>query len=130
MTQGANITVAHVSVSIAGRSYRMACEAGDEARIEELAAKVDMRIGELREAFGAIDDLRLTVMAAFSMADDLAETERRFAAQEEALNALRAQLAEEKARADSQEAQFAQAINDAAERVENITSDLTPTVQA
>ncbi|MGV6871636.1 cell division protein ZapA [Pseudochelatococcus sp. B33] len=116
-------SVAHVSVTIAGRTYRMACEAGDEARIVALAAKVDARIGELAAAFGTIDDLRLTVMAAFSIADDLAASERRVAD-------LQAELAAEKARAGEQEARFAQAITAAAERVEAVTADLTPTVQA
>lgn len=118
---GAGVT--YVSVTIAGRAYRMACEAGDEARIEALAARVDARIGELAAAFGSIDDLRLTVMAAFSIADDLAASERRVAE-------LQAELAAERARAQAQEARFAAAVTAAAERVEAVTADLTPTVQA
>lgn len=115
--------IAHVSVTIAGRAYRMACEPGDEGRIEALAARVDARIGELAAAFGAIDDLRLTVMAAFSIADDLAASERRVAEVQD-------ELAAEKARAGEQEARLAAAVNAAAERVEAVTADLIPAVQA
>ncbi len=115
--------VTHVSVTIAGRAFRMACETGDEARIEALARKVDARIAELGSAFGAIDDLRLTVMAAFSIADDLAHGERRIAV-------LEAELAAEKARAADDAARLAEAVNAVAERIEAITEDLTPTLQA
>lgn len=130
MAQGGGAGIAHVSVTIAGRAYRMACEAGDEARIAALAARVDERIGELASAFGAIDELRLTVMAAFSIADDLAAAERRIAERDAALAGLRDALAAEKAAAGAREAQFAEAIAAAAERVENITADLTPAVRA
>lgn len=123
MSQGSNNSVVHVNVAIAGRNYRMACEAGDEARIEGLAAKVDARIAELATAFGTIDDLRLTVMAAFSLADELAEAERSVVEQKAKLASVQEELA-------SQEKQVIDAISAAAERIENITSDLTPTLQA
>lgn len=115
--------VAHVSVTIAGRAYRMACEPGDEARIGALADKVDKRIGELASAFGSMDELRLTVMAAFSIADDLAAAQQR-------VDALQDELAAQKALIDQQEARFAESIDALAERVEAVTADLTPAVQA
>ncbi|MFC0217379.1 cell division protein ZapA [Pseudochelatococcus lubricantis] len=130
MSHGSGGAVTHVNVTIAGRPYRMACDAGDEARIVALAARVDARIGELASAFGTIDDLRLTVMAAFSIADDLASADRRLAEREAEIAQLQEQLATEKERAGAQEAQIAAAVNAVAERVENITADLTPTVQA
>lgn len=123
MSQSPNTSIVHVGVSIAGRNYRMACEAGDEKRIEGLAARVDARIAELATAFGAIDDLRLTVMAAFSLADDLAMAEQSLVEQREKLAEVKDQLA-------SQEKQVMEALSTAAERIENITSDLTPTLQA
>ncbi|MBB3809061.1 cell division protein ZapA [Pseudochelatococcus contaminans] len=131
MTDGGDTTggpagresVGQVSVIIAGRPFRMACEAGDEARIEALAARVDARIAELAGFFGSMDDLRLTVMAAFSIADDLAASERRVAV-------LQAELAAEKAQAKEQEARIANVVIAAAERIEALTAELTPTVQA
>ncbi len=69
--------MAQVMVTIAGRSYRMACGDGDESRLESLAAAFDGRIEELRGAFGEIGDMRLHVMAALTVADELDETKAR-----------------------------------------------------
>jgi cell division protein ZapA len=65
--------MAHVSVTIDNRKYRLACNEGEEARLEQLAAMIDGKIGELRSAFGEIGDQRLVVMAALTIADNLTE---------------------------------------------------------
>jgi cell division protein ZapA len=113
----------HVSVTIAGRTFRMACEDGEEERLSGLAQKIDLKIAEMRAAFGEIGDNRLTVMAAITVADELAEAQR--------LNgALRDQIAElERARDDAlaQKDQWAQA---AADAVEAVTGRLEEMVHA
>ena len=63
----------HVSVTIDNRKYRLACNAGEEQRIESLAALIDGKITELRAEFGEIGDQRLVVMAALTIADNLIE---------------------------------------------------------
>ena len=65
--------MAHVSVTIDNRKYRLACNEGEEARLESLAGMIDSKIGELRASFGEIGDQRLVVMAALTIADNLAE---------------------------------------------------------
>jgi cell division protein ZapA len=65
--------MAQVNVTINGRQFRMACEDGQEGHLIELARDLDMRIGGLRSKFGEIGDTRLTVMAALTVADELAE---------------------------------------------------------
>ncbi len=65
--------MAHVSVTIDNRKYRLACNEGEEARLELLAGLIDSKIGELRASFGEIGDQRLVVMAALTIADNLAE---------------------------------------------------------
>ncbi len=65
--------MAQVSVTIDNRKYRLACNEGEEARLEQLAGMVDEKINELRRAFGEIGDQRLVVMAALTFADQLAE---------------------------------------------------------
>ena len=65
--------MAQVSVTIDNRKYRLACNEGEEARLEQLAGMVDEKINELRHAFGEIGDQRLVVMAALTFADQLAE---------------------------------------------------------
>ena len=62
-----------VTVHIGGRNYRMGCGPGEEPHIEALAKTVDDKIGEMRAAFKDLDDQRIVVMAAVSLADDLAE---------------------------------------------------------
>ena len=113
----------HVSVTIAGRTFRMACEDGEEERLSGLAQKIDLKIAEMRAAFGEIGDNRLTVMAAITVADELAEAQR-------VNGALRDQIAElERARDDAlaQKDRWAQA---AADAVEAVTGRLEEMVHA
>ncbi len=65
--------MSQVSVTINGRQFRMACEDGQEEHLMKLARELDARIGGLRAKFGEIGDTRLTVMAAITVADELAE---------------------------------------------------------
>lgn len=115
--------MAHVSVNIAGRTFRMACEDGEEERLSGLAQKIDLKIAEMRAAFGEIGDNRLTVMAAITVADELAEAERVNAALRDQIAAL------ERARDDAlaQKDRWAQA---AAEAVEAVTGRLEELVHA
>ncbi len=62
-----------VDVTINGRNYRVACEAGEEERLSELAAYIDDRVGTLVSTLGQIGDNRLLVMTGLMIADELAE---------------------------------------------------------
>lgn len=59
-----------VSVTIADKQYRIACDDGQEAHLTALAADMDRRIAEMRKIFGEIGDSRLTVMAAIAVLDE------------------------------------------------------------
>src|SRR5260221_14407692 len=74
--------MAQVSVKISGKTYRMACDDGEEEHLADLAERLDRSIEHLRQRFGEIGDQRLTVMAAITLADQQAEAERRLAAGE------------------------------------------------
>ena len=65
--------MAHVAVMIDGKKYRLACNEGEEKRLESLASLIDGKIAELRGSFGEIGDQRLVVMAALTVADNLLE---------------------------------------------------------
>ena len=55
--------MAHVSVTIAGRAYRMACDEGQEEHLLELGRQLDTKIDQLRSATGkAADKLFFTEM--------------------------------------------------------------------
>ena len=56
--------MAQVTVTIAEKVYRIACDDGQEDHLRRLAAEVDGKIGQMRQTFGEIGDNRLTVMAA------------------------------------------------------------------
>jgi cell division protein ZapA len=82
--------MAQVSVTIDNRKYRLACNEGEEQRLERLAAMVDEKIGELRSAFGEIGDQRLVVMAALTFADGLTEAQDQIEAARERAEAAAA----------------------------------------
>lgn len=77
-----------VVVTIAGRSFRLACEDGDEPRLSALAETFDATVSELRASFGEVGDTRLAVMAGLVMTDKLNDAQ----AQLERLNAKVAEL--------------------------------------
>ena len=121
--------MSQVNVSINGRQFRMACEDGEEARLLRLAADLDASIAQLRTRFGEIGDTRLTVMAALTLSDELAETKERlqgFAPELASLQDARAQSAE---RTMATQAAVAAALNSAAERIEGLTRRLNETLR-
>lgn len=116
--------MAHVSVTIAGRVYRMACADGEEPHLEALAAQVDARVAEMRVGFGEIGDQRLIVMAAVTFADELHETRRRLASQEMEIASLRKAASETKARADKRQSALAAALDETAQRIEKVAGEI------
>ncbi|MEE1612761.1 cell division protein ZapA [Microvirga sp. CF3016] len=113
-----------VTVTIAGRTYRMACGEGEEGHLEALAASYDAHIEEMRAAFGEIGDLRLHVMAAIAQADELHETKRRVAALEAEVATLNSINASRDERLERIEARLAEGVQMAAERIEELARSL------
>lgn len=118
--------MAHVQVTIAGRSYRMACGDGEEGHLQELAAGLDGKVSELRAAFGEIGDMRLHVMAALTVADELAEMRRRVSALEQEVAAMRAVAAATVERAATSDRQVVDALGRTAERIERLAKRFGP----
>jgi cell division protein ZapA len=116
--------MAHVSVTINGRQYRMACEDGQENHLIWLSGDLDRRIGQLRAQFGEIGDMRLTMMAALTVGDELVEAGKRLRRLEEELAALQDARAVATERAQATQAAVAAALNSAAERIERVIKGL------
>lgn len=116
----------HVSVTIAGRQYRMACDEGQEEHLVRLAHDIDSRISQLRVAFGEIGDQRLVVMAAITIADELAEARNRIRALESDIEGQRDARASAIARIEASETDVARTIEEVAERIERLVADLVP----
>ncbi len=121
--------MAQVNVTINGRHYRMGCEDGQEDHVTQLAEEIDNRIEQLRGAHGEIGDQRLTVMAALTVADELAETARRIRRLEEEIAALQDARVVAAERSQQSQATVVAALNLAAERIEDITRQINQSVQ-
>ena len=118
--------MAQVTVTIAGKAYRMACGDGDEPRLERLAATFDGKIDEMRGAFGEIGDMRLHVMAALTIADELHETKERLSALESEFTAVKQRLEAGEERAQASEIYVAETLARTAERIERLAKTLNP----
>jgi len=116
--------MAHVSVTINGRQFRMACDDGQEDHLLKLADDVNGKVDQLKGAFGEIGDTRLTVMAAIMVADELADVKRRLRQAEAEIAAMREARALLIDRAEVREAQMAEAIEQAVGTIDRMTADL------
>jgi cell division protein ZapA len=119
-----------VTVTIAGKAYRMACADGEEAHLAGLAQLFDGKIAEMRKTFGEIGDMRLHVMAAITLADDLTESRKRIAALEAELAAERNLSSAGDEQAQLLEARLAEGVGRAAERIERLARGLNASVAA
>ena len=117
-----------VSVTINGRQFRMACEDGEEARVTHLAEDLDGRIVQLRARFGEIGDMRLTVMAALALADELSEVKEKLQRLEPELAKLQEASVASADRAQATQAAVIAALNAAAERIESLARRLNQTL--
>jgi cell division protein ZapA len=118
-----------VNVTINGRQFRMACEDGEEEHLAKLAEDLDARISRLRLRFGEIGDTRLTVMAALTLADELAEAQKKLKAIEPELSALQEVRVQSADHSKATQAAVAAALNSAAERIERMARRLNETVR-
>jgi len=116
--------MAHVTVTISGRQYRMACEDGQEGHLTQLAADLDRRVEQLRGSFGEIGDNRLVVMAALMTGDELSEAMQRVRKLEDELSGLRDARVATAGRSQATQAAVVAALNAAAERIEGVTRGL------
>jgi cell division protein ZapA len=65
--------MAQVTVTINGRNYPVACNAGEEERIGELARYVDDKVRGFAREVGQVGEARLMLLAALVLADELAD---------------------------------------------------------
>ncbi len=118
--------MAQVTVTIAEKVYRIACEDGQEDHLRRLAGEVDAKIGEMRKGFGEIGDSRLTVMAAITFLDEREELRSRIARLEAEVGRLKESNTAVEASLGATEAELASAIEEAAERINAVARELVP----
>lgn len=119
-----------VSLEINGRKYALGCDDGEEPRLEGLGRKLDDRIKILANQFGQIGDLRLLVMAAISMTDELEESRQNLEGQarelsDEMQRETETALADAQAEVQATETTAADALVDAARQIERLAAKLS-----
>jgi len=118
--------MAHVNVTINSRQYRMACADGQEDHLLRLANDLNQRIDGIRAQFGEVGDMRLTIMAAITIADELSETFKRVRVLEQDVGSLQDARLVAADRAQATEAAIVKAFSAAAERIEKASRRLNP----
>lgn len=108
--------MATVTVDINGRAYSVGCADGQEDRVRQLARSFDESVRQVARDVGAVGDLRLFLMGALLLADELVD--------------LRGQVARlrnefERGRGVNEEtsAQTARALTTVAERLERLLTE-------
>jgi cell division protein ZapA len=119
-----------VAVMINGKTYRMACEDGQEAHLLELAKTLDGHVSDLKGSFGEIGDQRLTVMAGIMMVDEVFELKKNIQRLENEVAAL--QTAQSATLSDSaaKEQQVAKNLTRVAERLKDMSGKITEKAKA
>ncbi len=108
--------MATVTVEVNGRPYAVGCADGQEERVRTLARQFDSQVRQVGADVGAVGDIRLFLMAALILADEVHE--------------LRLQLRDAPAAAPVGDAPrdpepgLAEAINAIASRVEKLAAAL------
>ncbi len=114
-----------VSVTINGKSYRMACDEGQEAHLQELAASFNQYVEHLKNSFGEIGDQRLTVMAGVMVTDELYELRKKIDGLEAQLKDLKKSRDNAIDMQDDLQKEIAEKIGKAAEKIETLAVKLT-----
>lgn len=68
--------MSNITLSIGGRSYTVACAAGEEDHVRSLGAMIDARVRQM-EGLATQGEARMLLFAALLLADDLHEARNR-----------------------------------------------------
>lgn len=120
-----------ISVTVNGRPYRVSCQAGDEAKIADLAEYLQSKVAMLNLPNNAqVAEAQVLLMAALLAADDLSDRLNEIESLQAENDQLRAEVNrlhnDVAARASSLEARAAQGLEKAAARVEQLVARFEP----
>ena len=107
--------MATVTVEVNGRPYAVGCADGQEERVRALAGQFDAQVRSVAQSVGNVGDLRLFLMSALILADELHEAR---------LNAGKAGPSSATAPAPAVTDGVAEALNAVAARIEKIAQNL------
>ncbi len=112
-----------VTISLNGRPFTIGCEEGQQAYLRELASHLDGHVRDLAERVGQIGDLRLLLMAALIVTDEMKEAQGQARGMDETIADLKGRLSESEARRRVERARTAEVIVSAAEQLEQLVDD-------
>ena len=107
--------MAEVDVEINSRTYKVACDDGQEEHLTRLGSYVNSRMKELIASVGQIGDASLLVMVSLLIADELSEAYAELEMMNSASNGVSAIVRSEEI--------LCEKIESLAEQVETITND-------
>jgi len=107
-----------VMVNIGGRSFRLACNPGEEQHLLDLAKFIDGKITEMHGSFKDMGDQRIVVMAALAVADELFEARRKLQDSDAVTAAAVGREAQLRAVAEDRTAEVEAALAETTKRVE------------
>ena len=107
-----------VTISLNGRAFTIGCEDGQQAYLRELAGHLDGHVRDLAEKVGQIGDVRLLLMAALIVTDEMREARGKVEELEDMVLDLKGTVSQVEARRRSDRARAAEAIVNAAQKLE------------
>ncbi len=118
-----------VAVVINDKTYRMACDEGQEQHLIGLAKRFDSSVSHLKESFGEIGDQRLTVMAGIMITDELVEIQKKVREMEVEISTLRQSSNNVTDGIASRDNDLITSLNKATEKISQISAKLTAPVK-
>lgn len=113
--------MAEVKIFLNGRSYDIACDAGQEGRIVDLAAFVDQRLQALSRTGAAYSEAHLMALASLVIADELFNTQAGAAAPQKGAKAAAAPAAQAPV-SKEEEAALLRVVETLTKRIDGIAS--------
>jgi len=108
--------MAEVSVTIHGKVYGIACDDGQERRVQELGRYVDMRLREIAVSGAATNESHLLVLTALVLADEIFDAK---------MTPQQAPQVQEERLDEEDERMIVDAINHLAARIDSVADRLT-----
>lgn len=122
--------MAEITVDVGGRSYRLACENGEEEHLAALCARIDAEARRLTRGMGQMPEGRLMLMSALMVADRLHDAEKEITALGRKLSEAKKQAEQRNAGDDlfakEREARLGIEIAELAARLEALAEAVTP----
>ena len=81
-----------VEISIGGRSFEVACQAGEEAFLQSAAAMLDGEASHLADQMGRMPEARMLLMAGLMLADKTVGLDTKLTKAQTEVEALRSEL--------------------------------------